>query len=349
MKDQKDQKVNLKRRNFLRLAGLAGAGSVLAAAGGTALFSESFNRQLHQARQTRTLMGTYVQVTVLDKSAARAEDALNNAFVEMSRLENILSRFSAGSPLAELNSSGRLRGAPGEFMQVIAASQQAGLVSQGVFDITVLPLLNTVESRVRANGSAAGSEQLLPLIGMEKLKISGNNLAFDRSGMGITLDGIAKGYIVDKAVTSLQDQDIKYALVNAGGDIRALGSKPGGEGWRIKVQDPLDKNAFVDDFSITDQAVATSGNYEAYFDEAKLFGHVIRPEHPESANENLSATVLAANCMTADAMATALFVMDKYEALGLLAANSRRLGGMLRMRGGGLIGMGIPQAKPERV
>jgi thiamine biosynthesis lipoprotein len=331
----KDHTVNLKRRSFLRLLGLAGAGSVLAAAGGTALFSESFSRSLHQARQTRPLMGTYVQVTILDQSPARAEDALNNAFTAMARLENILGRFNSASPLAELNASGRLAGAPAELLEVLASSRQIWLASNGAFEVTVLPLLNTVENRLQAHDSLSDYEsaQARQLVGMEKLKISGSNLAFDRAGMGVTLDGIAKGYIVDQAIAGLQSQKIKYALVNAGGDIRALGARPGAQGWRIKVQDPLDKNAFAADLSIADQAIATSGNYEAYFDKAKLFGHLISPEHPARAGQSLSSTVLAPDCMTADALATTLFVMGRQDGLGLLNRQAG-LGGLLIERGG---------------
>ncbi|MDR1396219.1 MAG: FAD:protein FMN transferase [Desulfarculales bacterium] len=331
----KKQIVNLNRRSFLRLAGLAGAGSVLAAAGGTVLFSERFNRELHQSRQTRPLMGTYVQITVLDKSAAKAEEALNSAFAEMSRLENILSRFHSASPLSVLNSTGRLNGAPAELMEVLAASRLAWRNSGGAFDITVLPLLTAVESRVRANQSLSGAEALQAgdLVGMEKLKMSGTNLAFDRSGMGITLDGIAKGYIVDHAVASLSRQGISRALVNAGGDIRALGDKGEGKGWTIKVQDPVDKNAFVAEFAITDRAVATSGNYEAYFDEAKLFGHLINPERPGEAGDSLSSTILASSCTVADAMATAWFVMGGQNGSDMLAGQSD-LGGLFLEQGG---------------
>ncbi|MDR2077070.1 MAG: FAD:protein FMN transferase [Desulfovibrio sp.] len=331
----KNQSVHLTRRGFLRLAGLAGAGSVLAAAGGTLLFSEPFTRELHQTRQTRTLMGTYVQITVLDKSADRAEEALNAAFARMARLEKLLTRFGSGSPLAELNAAGRLRGAPAELLAVLDSSRRVWRASRGAFDITVLPLLHTAKSRILANGALSGYEaaQALQLVGMEKLRINGGNLAFDRSGMGITLDGIAKGYIVDQAVAGLKAHKITSALVNAGGDLRALGSRPGSAGWRIKVQDPADKNAFVADLSIADRAVATSGNYEAYFDEAKLFGHLISPEDPTAASRNLSSTVLAPDCVTADALATALFVMGRRDGLGLLAGQAQ-LGGLLVERGG---------------
>jgi thiamine biosynthesis lipoprotein len=331
----KNHTVNLKRRNFLRVLGLAGAGSVLAAAGTTALFSESFSRSLHQARQTRTLMGTYVQVTVLDESAARAEEALNNAFVEMARLENILTRFSSASPVAELNASGRLGGAPPELMDVLASSHRVWQASQGAFDITILPLLSAMESQIKANAELPAYEygQARQLVGMEKLNISGRDLSFARRGMGITLDGIAKGYIVDQAIAKLRSQNIKHALVNAGGDIRALGTNPSAGGWRIKVQDPLNKNAFVADLAITDQAIATSGNYEAYFDDSKLFGHLISPRHPDAASPSLSSTVVAADCMSADALATSLFVMGRREGWSLLAGQAGA-GGLLLERDG---------------
>ena len=329
----KKSEINPERRNFLRMLSLAGAGTVVAAA--PIMFSERFSSQLYQARQTRTLMGTYVQMTVLDKSVARAEDAVNDTFVEMARLEEMLTRFSATSPLAELNASGRVSGTPAELMQVLAAAGQIYRISQGHFDVTILPLLNAVESQVKS-GTRLDSQdlaQIQELVGFERLAVSGNSVSLGRVGMAVTLDGIAKGYIVDQAIIYLQARGIKNALVNAGGDLRALGGKENGQGWQILVQDPANKNAYLTRLAINDQAVATSGNYEAYFDQAKLFGHIVNPDAPLEPAAATSATVLASTCTVADAMATALFVMGAEDGLSMIK-DQAQLGAFLVERSG---------------
>lgn len=322
--------VNPERRNFLRMLGLAGAGTVVAAAAAPMVFSDRFSSTLHQARQTRNLMNTYVQVTVLDKSAAKAEEAINNVFVEMARLEEVLTRFSASSAVAQLNASGKVGGAPREVMEVLAEARQLHQVSQGNFDITVLPLLNAVEAKVRAghmldsHDLAAASE----LVGFDKMAFSGGSINMSRSGMGITLDGIAKGYIVDKAIASLRAQGIEHALVNAGGDMRALGGKGSGQGWQILVQDPANKNNHLAKIELNDRAVATSGNYEAYFDSAKLFGHIVNPGAPASPATLASSSVIAPTCTMADGLATAVFVMGYKGGLAMIN-NNPKLGAMV--------------------
>ncbi len=326
----KKSEINPERRNFLRMLGLAGAGTVIAAAAAPVMFSERFSPSLHQARQTRTMMSTYVQLTVLDESKAKAEDAINGAFAEMARLEEMLTRFSASSPLAVLNDTGRLTGAPTELMQVLNASAQLYALSGKHFDITILPLLNTVESTMRA-GVSLDSHNLAEaseLVGFGKMSLAGNSVNFTRPGMAVTLDGIAKGYIVDRAVEGLAAAGIKHALVNAGGDMRALNGKQGGQGWQILVQDPANANGHLAQLELNNRAVATSGNYEAYFDKAKLFGHIVNPITPGLAAKNASASIMAPTCMQADALATAAFAMELNAALALAKAKPE-LGALL--------------------
>jgi thiamine biosynthesis lipoprotein len=286
------------------------------------MFSDRFSADLRQARQTRTMMGTYVQVTVLDPSAAKAEDAVAEVFAEMARLETMLTRFSSTSPVAELNRSGRLPGAPQELLEVLAAAGQFHQASQGNFDVTVLPLLHELKSQISA-GHALDRRQLAAagqLVGFDKLRRSGRNLSFTRSGMAITLDSIAKGYIVDKGIERLSALGVEHALINAGGDIRALNGKGDGRGWQVLVQSPQDKTAYIASLEIDNRAVATSGNYEAYFDQNKVFGHIINPASPGQAALSASASVLAPTCVAADALATAMFVMGAEAGAAMIAA-----------------------------
>ena len=91
--------------------------------------------------------------------------------------------------------------------------------------------------------------------------------------MQISLDGIAKGYIVDQAANLINLNRIKYALINAGGDVRVIGGKSPNKAWKIGIKDPLEKREYTEVFELNNGAVATSGNYENYFDKDKIHHH----------------------------------------------------------------------------
>ena len=95
--------------------------------------------------------------------------------------------------------------------------------------------------------------------------------------MGITLDGIAKGLIVDWAAEELTRRGIDHFLINAGGDIRVAGGKGDGAPWRIAIRDPKSSDSYAAVIRLRDGAIATSGNYEVYFDREKLYHHIVSP------------------------------------------------------------------------
>ena len=145
-------------------------------------------------------------------------------------------------------------------------------------------------------------------VGARHVRHGRGEIRFAREGMGITLDGIAKGYIVDRAVSLLESRGIKHALINAGGDIRALGDKGRGRPWKIAIHNPAHKNRVMHTISLKGRAVATSGDYENYFDPAKKFHHIVDPETGLSPQKFASVSVLAPSLAVADALATAAFI-----------------------------------------
>ncbi len=255
----------------------------------------------HRVWIVRPAMGTVVSVVALHSSVAWAEDAIEAAFGEMSRIARILSRHDAGSPVAELNARGRLKDAPPPLTEVVGRALDFHRLTGGAFDVTVKPLVD-LASASGGNPAAAERAEAAALVGSEKLRTSGRALSFDRSGMGITLDGIAKGYIVDRMADVLKQHGLSRFLVNAGGDIRAEGGSPS-HPWTIGVRDPSRPDEFCDVISLTDGAVATSGNYE------KSFAHIIDTGTGRSARASLGVSVQAPDAMAADALATAVFVL----------------------------------------
>ncbi len=127
--------------------------------------------------------------------------------------------------------------------------------------------------------------------------------------MAITLDGIAKGYIVDAIAGVLGRHKLDNYLINAGGDIRTSGTKEERRPWTVAVQNPTKDGSYPDTIHLTDGAVATSGSYEIYFDRDRLVHHIVSATTGRSPNECASVSVVAPSTMAADALATTVFVM----------------------------------------
>jgi thiamine biosynthesis lipoprotein len=268
----------------------------------------------HRAWSVRPAMGTLVSVLALDASGARADAGVEAAFVEMKRLVWIFDRHDAGSVLSQLNAAGRLRGAPPELLAVVDRAISWHRATLGAFDVTVQPLVDLYRA-ARGVPTPAERAEAAELVGMDKLRRTGERIFFDRSGMGLTLDGIAKGYVVDGMAAALLNRGIRRFLINAGGDIRASGGREDGVPWTIGVRDPSDPDRLHDVLSVNEGAVATSGSYE------KTFQHLIDAGSGEPSLRSRSVTVVSGTAMDADALATSLYVLGP--------AEGRRLGGSL--------------------
>lgn len=317
------KKCSSTRRKLLKLSGLLG----LAALGSPLLPQESaealwFNRKNYKVSRTRLSMGTFVSMTAIHHSKDQTEEAFAAAFLEIEKLASVLSRHDQSSPVAELNRTGKLTHAQDDLALVIDRSFFYHKLTGGAFDITVKPLMDLYQQRFSEGQKPTEQEieKVLTSIGSVGLQVDNGSVSFQKPGMGITLDGIAKGYIVDRASEVLRDHGVINHLVNAGGDIRTSGSAAGEKKWTIAIQDPAKQRKFPDILKMSDGAVATSGNYEAYYDQEKLFHHIVAPSTGHSPQWFSSVSVTAPTVMDADALATALFVLDSDKALNLIEA-----------------------------
>jgi len=301
------------RRTFLRWSGILGVGAASTALIPLGAEAIRFNRSLVKVSRTRLAMGTFVSMTALDPSRDKAEEAMGKAFEEVDRLTRILSRFDTTSAVAQLNREGTLKDVPPEVVEVISRSLHYYRLSRGYFDVTVKPVVDLFRARcLRGTWQPPTDEELagvLDLVGADGLSIQAGSIRFRRPGMGITLDGVAKGYIVDRASSVLSQAGIANHLVNAGGDIRTRGARPDRRPWAIAIQDPDKQGHFPDTIRLNDGAVATSGDYEAYFDREKMFPHIVDPRTGLSPHQSRSVSVTAPTAMEADALSTAVFVM----------------------------------------
>jgi thiamine biosynthesis lipoprotein len=313
---------SITRRGFLRLSGLLGLGLAASPIGISLAEAAKFDRHLYKVSRSRPEMGTLTSITVLNDSKDQAYEAIDLAFEEIARLTKLMSRYDSDTPVSQLNRDGRLKGVPPELYFVVSESMRYHGISNGGFDITVKPLLDMYAQLSQSSAGISAHEEkihdLLELVDAKLIVMNEGSIAFRKHGMAITLDGIAKGYIVDKAIGVMQRRGIQHALINAGGDIRTIGDKGDNKPWKIAIEDPLKKNDYPDIIAIKDSSIATSGNYEVFFDREKILHHIVNPKTGLSPLMNASVSVQASTAMEADALSTTLFTLHPIEAMRLI-------------------------------
>ncbi|MCM8782774.1 MAG: FAD:protein FMN transferase [Candidatus Omnitrophica bacterium] len=282
-------------------------------------------------KDTALLMGTYVEVVSPTKEAAEI------VFREIKRIELLLSKYNSQSEIFYLNQYGKAKVSPDTFY-VIKKAKEFFEYSRGAFDITVGVLLkvwgfNNYNYRVPNEKEIEGAKEL---VGSDKILLDEEKMVieFQKKGMLIDLGAIAKGYAVDCAIKKLKENGIKSALINAGGDIYCLGDKFG-KAWQVGIRDPKTKK-IRKVLRLTDKAVATSGDYEVFFiHRDRRFSHIFDPRKGRPVDAGISSVTIVANdCLTADALATAVFVMGKERAEELMSRFNARIEDIVVYQGG---------------
>ncbi len=276
-------------------------------------------RNLQKVQKALPLMSTYVDITIYDESRERAYAAMEQAFNKIKELIAIFDRFDNNSHVSYLNKYKRLTEAPYELKEVLKISKKVGEITSYKFDITILPLLEEVEKEIKVHGPFLEPKRLAeitPYIGWENLKINGNKIELSAESK-ITLDGIAKGYIVDQAVDVLRKNNISHAIIDAGGDIRALGGKTENMAWNIGIENPDGSGSVLKTVKLKDMAIATSGNYRNFFDKSKRFFHIIDKKGAISPQYISSLSVISRSACVADGLATGLYLFPPAKVISL--------------------------------
>lgn len=250
--------------------------------------------------RTELFMGTFVRVQIAGCGQMQASEAAERALALGRRLAALYDRHDGASPLGVLNAQGTLADAPAELCSLLglAAAIHARTPQ---FDISVLPLLQwRMAAGVQAD--AAAPREVRDLVDARAIQLDGSRIRLLRQGMAITLDGVAKGAVVDAISAELLRCGCPDHLVDAGGDIVAHGNTEGGRPWMVAVEDPEKRGRYPAVLPLRHQAIATSGNYE------QPAGHLCDPRDGTSSRLR-SCSVLAARCSLADALATGLSLL----------------------------------------
>lgn len=299
------------RRRVLEAAGrLALAGGLFAAGGWVVL---NRNRNLVHVRLERTLMETSVAVNALAGDEQHARHAIQQAFRYMEAAIATLTRFDPASPVARLNRDGHLTDPPPMLSDVLGRALAMSAESDGDFDATVAPVLDYYLSRSRPFSLTDLDRSVVrrreESVGYRHVCMEPGRIRFLKPRMAITLDGIAKGYVVDRGIAALREAGVEYALIDAGGEIRTLGGARPDRSWNVGIVDPQRSDRIAAVLELRNAALSTSGNYEVFFSADRSLFHIVNPHTGYSPDRYSSVTVMASECVDTDAASVAAFSM----------------------------------------
>lgn len=262
------------------------------------------------------IFDTIVQVKVYD---SRITDQHFNEIEELlQKIDAEMSRTNNSSELAKINSNAGIKPVQvsEETFSVIQKAYDYSKMTDGRFNLAIGPLVSlwNIGNEGAHVPDQAEINELIPLSQYDLIELNPDKreVYLKQKGMILDLGGIAKGYSADVIAKYLTDNDFHSAIIDLGGNVLALGQKPGGRKWTIGIQDPdLTRGIPIGNLKVENQTIVTSGVYERFFEEdGKYYHHILDSETGYPVDNNLSSvTILTEKSVDADALSTSIFSM----------------------------------------
>ena len=299
----------MKREGEKRLVGLIIGGLVL---GLWLIVGPGCDTGPRTFRETRSLMGTYVTITIQAGSREKAARAVEAGFSEVARLEKLLSTWRDDSELSRVNAEAS-EGPVKVSMEVLELSNKAldiARMTDGAFDPTMGPLIKLWNvTRRSAPPAQKEIDAAGRTVGYKDVVIEHGTIRFLKRGMSFDLGGIAKGYTADRVVSILKSLGIHSGIVAVAGDVKVFGGGLRESPWRVGIKDPRNEGLAAS-VELSDRPVSTSGDYERYFvSEGKRYHHLLSPETGFPAEGLMSVSIIHPKAVMCDGLATGLFVL----------------------------------------
>lgn len=288
----------------------------------------------------RMQMGTRVRIVLHAADEEAAREAAAAAFDRIAELDGLLSDYNPESELMQLCRTGYPTAVPVSPDLYVVLQRALGYSrdTSGAFDVTVGPLV-ALWRDARKTGRLPSSDRLRHArgsVGFNKIVLGKGTAALRRPGMRLDLGGIAKGYAADAALALLKARGLERAMVDAGGDIRVGAPPPGRPGWVIEIQNTEGSGGRAARLSLSDCAVATSGDTEQYLEvDGIRYSHIVDPRTGLGVRKSARVTVIGRDCTEADALATALSILEPEE--GVRVAHRKGAAARITVREGTLL------------
>ena len=265
------------------------------------------------------LMGNRFEISVVASAEEKdfAEQCIDQAIVEIQRIEKLLTTFADNSQTNQINEAAGSHPVEvdREVFDLISRSIRISDITQGAFDISYGSIdkkLWNFDKNMTALPDAATAKKMVRLINYRNIILDPekNTVFLKEAGMRIGFGGIGKGYAAERAKLVLKQLGVEGGIVNAAGDLTTWGLQPDGKPWTIGIASPDKSHQPFSYLDITNAAIATSGNYEKYIIiDGKKYSHTIDPKTGLPVQGIKSVTIISPNAEIADAMATPVMIM----------------------------------------
>jgi FAD:protein FMN transferase len=274
------------------------------------------NKENETITRTKFLLGTVVEIQVRDSNNEKADGVITAALNEVQRIDKLLSIYDSESQVCKINNSNdSVIDVDGELYGLMQKCDLFWRLSSGSFDISIGSVISTwgFGKGKPAVPSHKEITKALEHSGWKYINFPDKNRLKKREGIKFDFGAVAAGYAADKAIEVIEKSGITNALVNTGGEIRGIG-----DDWIIGIQHPRMSGQLLEKLQLHGKAVATSGDYEQYFEKnGRRYHHIINPKDGFPSPHCQSVTVIAENTLTADALATGIFVLGPAKGLEL--------------------------------
>lgn len=268
-------------------------------------------------KRTTTSMGTIVEIQIKDIAKGKAKTTVDEVFKEFNRLDEKYSTYKTNNWMWKVNNTDQdTILLDEESSYLVMKSDELYKATQGGFDPAIGKLIDLLGFEKGSPDVPSQDEvkKALEKVGWKNIEIENKNELIKDPGISINFGGIVKGYAVDRAAEIIEENGINNYLVNAGGEIRAKGND-----WEIGIQHPREKDELLGVLNPDGLGVATSGDYEQYFEkEGKRYNHIINPLSGLPATETMAVTVIAEDVTTADGLATGVFVVGPEKGMQII-------------------------------
>jgi thiamine biosynthesis lipoprotein len=274
--------------------------------------------------RTEAIMGTTVTITVVAPSTEQGEAAIAAGMAEIRRLDAMMSIYKDTSEITRVNlaaGKGPVKVSQ-EMIEVVENAVKVSKISDGVFDVTIGPLVVLWQMRLK-EGTVPTDEEISgvrPLVNYRNILVDRNasTIFLKKKGMIMDLGGM-KGYIADRVAGVMKQRGINNALIALAGDIWALGHREDGKPWRVGVQHPRDKGKTLTVLELSDRYVCTSGDYERYvIREKKRYHHIIDPRTGKPSTGVISVTLIGDRGAFIDPLAKVPFILGAGKGMDLI-------------------------------
>ncbi|GJN56881.1 FAD:protein FMN transferase [Elizabethkingia anophelis] len=284
----------------------------------------SISAQVQRSRLV-TLMGSRFQITLVDKDSISAEQNIDKAVAEITRIENLISEWRPETQISQVNHNAGIK--PIKVDKEVFDLTKKGIyfskLTDGAFDISIVAMdkIWKFDDSMDELPSEQAIKESVRNVGYRNIILDSTNstIFLKNPGMKIGFGSIGKGYAADKTRDLMKSMGVKAGIIDASGDISTWGTQPDGKPWAIGINNPFNDHKMAAILYFKENAVTTSGSYEKYAEiHGKRYSHIMNPKTGYPSTGLTSVTITGPNATMANGFSTSIMVLGEKEGLKLL-------------------------------